>query len=228
MWSNIVIDDKTLTRQKFNYYSGWQAVLDHLKAQMCLTRIGRFMKGLTFVPEYSFSNLFQFISLLKWCLEENRRNPTLSPEMIGIGSRIKYLCYVFPCNMAQTEDPEGIKLFGTGGQMLKSLKEFMACINQLKTLKLIDLMLERYEAKHLLDEVLESSCMALRVLHLVNVTMTHCPIMHVGLFLNLQVGVSLSMTKGKLKILSIQAKKDLKCILFLVYNEGILNLGQSY
>lgn len=187
IWSNVVIDDRTLTRQKFNYYSGWQAVLDHLKAQMCLTRIGRFIKGFTFVPEYSFSNLFQFISLITWCLEENKTNSKIAPEMVGIGSRIKYLCYVFPCNMAHTEDPEGIKLFGTGGQMLLSLKKFLACIDQLQTLKLIDLMLERFEAKHLLDEVLESSCMSLRTLYLVNATRYHCPIMHVGLFLNLQV-----------------------------------------
>lgn len=89
--------------------------------------------------------------------------------------------------MAHTDDPESIKLFGTGGQMLASMKKFMALINELKTLKLVDLMLERYEANHLLDEVLESSCMSLKHLNLINVTMYHCPIMHVGLFLNLQV-----------------------------------------
>lgn len=48
-------------------------------------------------------------------------------------------------------------------------------------------MLERYDAKHLLDEVLNSCCLVLKVLHLVNVTTVHCPIMHIGLFLNLQV-----------------------------------------
>lgn len=112
----------------------------------------------------------------------------IQPEVKDVGGRIKYLSYIFPCNMAHTDDPESIKLFGTGGQMLASIKKFMALITQLKTLKLVDLMLERYEANHLLDEVLESSCMSLKALHLVNVTMYHCPIMHVGLFLNLQVG----------------------------------------
>lgn len=191
VWSNMIVDDKTLTRKKFNYYSGWQGVLDHLKTQQCFSRIGRFIKGITLRPNYSFNNLFQFISLLTWCLEQNRFNPgNLQPEVKDVGRRIKYLTYVFPCNMAHTDDPESIKLFGTGGQMLASMKKFMSLINELKTLKLVDLMLERYEANHLLDEVLESSCMSLKHLHLINVTMYHCPIMHVGLFLNLQVGTT--------------------------------------
>jgi hypothetical protein len=63
----------------------------------------------------------------------------------------------------------------------------MSNLRELQSLKLIDLMLERFEAKHLLDEVLDSCCMALRILYLVNVTSVHCPIMHVGLFLNLKV-----------------------------------------
>ena len=89
--------------------------------------------------------------------------------------------------MASREDPESIKLFGTGGQLLKTLKDLMLQLTNLKTLKLVDLMLERYEAKHLLDEVLESCNMVLRTLFLVNVTILHCPIMHVGLFFNLEV-----------------------------------------
>ena len=89
--------------------------------------------------------------------------------------------------MASREDPESIKLFGTGGQLLKTLKDLMLQLTDLTSLKLVDLMLERYEAKHLLDEVLESCSMALRKLYLVNVTILHCPIMHVGLFFNLEV-----------------------------------------
>lgn len=120
-------------------------------------------------------------------MEQNQCNPNITPEMKGIGGRIRSLDYVFPCNMAYTDDPESIKLFGTGGSMLLSLKRLVSNIRQLKVLKLTDLMLERYEAKHLLDEVLETNCTNLRVLHLINVTSTHCPIMHVGIFLNLQI-----------------------------------------
>lgn len=48
-------------------------------------------------------------------------------------------------------------------------------------------MLERYDAKHLLDEVLDSCNTSLQRLCLINVTSTHCPIMHTGLFFNLKV-----------------------------------------
>lgn len=104
-----------------------------------------------------------------------------------MGRRIRSLVYHFPCNMSQPNDPEGLKLFGTGGQLLKGLKELMLRLTDLHTLKLVDFVLERFEANHLLDEVVCSCCTKMRVLNLVNVTTTHCPIMHVGLFLNLQV-----------------------------------------
>lgn len=162
-------------------------MLDHLKTQQCFTRVGKFIKGLTLRPEYSFNNLFQFMSLLSWCMEQNLDIAECTTDYIGIGTRIKTLDYIFPCNMAYSDDPESIKLFGTGGSMLVSLKRLMSNIRCLKVLKLTDLMLERYEAKHLLDEVLESNAMNLKILHLINVTNTHCPILHVGVFLNLQV-----------------------------------------
>lgn len=79
------------------------------------------------------------------------------------------------------------RIFIFTGQLLAALKRLLSSLCYLKTLKLYDLILERYEAKHLLDEVLNSSCLVLRALHLVNVTNLHCPIMHIGLFLNLKV-----------------------------------------
>jgi F-box protein 39 len=88
--------------------------------------------------------------------------------------------------MAAVEDPESIQLFGTGGQLLAGLKRLMGNLKELKSIKLTDLMLVRYDANHLLDEVLESCNMGLKRLHLINLTKVHCPIMHVGLFFNLK------------------------------------------
>lgn len=56
--------------------------------------------------------------------------------------------------MASPDDPEGVKLFGTGGQLLSELKRLLGNLDRLRNLQLTDLMLDRYEAKHLLDEVL--------------------------------------------------------------------------
>lgn len=186
VWNNFLVDDCTLTRQKYNYYSGWQYCLDHMRTQNCLARIGRHLRGIEFRPEISFNNIFQFMTMLTWSIKKGLE-PDGPPDMKGMGARIRSLVYIFPCNMAQANDPEGIKLFGTGGQLLKGLKDLLSQLTNLRTLKLVDFVLERYEAKHLLDEVLDACCTKMRVLNLVNVTSLHCPIMHVGLFLNLQV-----------------------------------------
>ncbi|XP_039436967.1 uncharacterized protein LOC120418586 [Culex pipiens pallens] len=186
VWSNFLVEDETLARLKFNYYSGWQPVLDHSRTQNCLLSVGKLFRGLDFRPLVSFNNMYQFMTLMSWAIEQNHKQK-VPREWAGCGLRIKSLNYIFPCNMASSEDPESIKLFGTGGQLLASLKRLMTNLTNLQTLKLVDLMLERYEANHLLDEVLESGCLVLKRLYLINVTMVHCPIMHIGLFLNLQV-----------------------------------------
>lgn len=80
-----------------------------------------------------------------------------------------------------------IYLIYSTGQLLATLKRLMSNLRNIQTLRLYDLFLERYEAKHLLDEIVYANCMELKILYLVNVTSTHCPIMHVGLFLNLHI-----------------------------------------
>lgn len=182
VWQSFQVGDDTLCRYKYNYYSGWTPVLDHHRVQNCLFRIGRLIKGLEFVPFHNFNNMNQFMSLLIFFIQQNE---TGSPEYRDIGKKITSFRYKFPCNMTLSETD--MKLFGTGGAMLKTLKALLFELGTLRSLKLIDLMLERYEAKHLLDEVLESCSVTLKTLCLVNVTSTHCPIMHCGLFFNLQV-----------------------------------------
>lgn len=182
VWRTFQVGDDTLCRYKYNYYSGWTPVLDHHRVQNCLFRIGRLIKGLEFVPYNNFNNMNQFMSILVFFIKQREAG---TYEYWQIGKRITSFRYKFPCNMTLSETD--MKLFGTGGAMLKTLKALLFELRTLKSLKLIDLMLERYEAKHLLDEVLESCSVTLKTLCLINVTNTHCPIMHCGLFFNLQV-----------------------------------------
>lgn len=107
--------------------------------------------------------------LFTFNIEQSRR--MVENQYFEVGKRIESFKYVFPCNMANND--QDIKLYGTGGQLLKTLKALLFELSRLKRLKLIDLMLERYEAKHLLDEVLESCNTALQQLCLINVTHTH-------------------------------------------------------
>jgi F-box protein 39 len=209
VWSNFEVEDDTLCRHKFNYYSGWTPTLDHMRTQLCLTRIGRFIRGLDFIPIHNFNNMYQFMTLLTFNIQQSRK-PVCESEYYEVGKRITSFRYKFPCNMAQRENDD-VKLFGTGGQLLKTLKALLYELNALRTLKLIDLMLERYEGKHLLDEVLESCNMTLKTLCLINTTNTHCPIMHAGLFFNLQVLIisPQNLDDDVLQLLSSTALKHL-------------------
>lgn len=184
VWSNFQVDDDTFFHHKFNSHSDWTPT-HHMRTQMCLTRIGRFIKGLEFKPTHNFNSMYQFMTLLTFNIQQSRK-PLCESEHHEVGKRITSLRYKFPCNMALRENGD-MKLFGTGGQLLKALKALLYEIHALKTLKLIDLMLERYEAKHLFDKVLESCNMTLKTLCLINLTNTHCPILHTGLFFNLKV-----------------------------------------
>lgn len=71
--------------------------------------------------------------------------------------------------------------------MLRTLKILLSKLSKLQTLKLTDLVLERFEANRLLDEIAENCHFTLRHLNIVNVTVVHCPILHIGCFFNLQV-----------------------------------------
>uniref|UniRef100_T1H6H8 F-box domain-containing protein n=1 Tax=Megaselia scalaris TaxID=36166 RepID=T1H6H8_MEGSC len=174
VWNNFIVDDRTLTRTKYNYYSGWQHTIDHARTHTCLSRVGRNL----FRPLHSFNNIFQFMTILSWCIDRS-----METENKDIKTS---LSYDFPCTMSQYDDRENLKLFGTGGEMLRTLKILLSKLAKLKTLKLTDLVLERFEANRLLDEIAENCHFTLNHLNIVNVTVVHCPILHIGCFFNLQ------------------------------------------
>jgi F-box protein 39 len=63
----------------------------------------------------------------------------------------------------------------------------MSNLGNLKFLELIDLMLDSGEALTLLDQVCYDCCLTLHTLKLVNPTKYTCELIHIGVFLNLQV-----------------------------------------
>lgn len=136
----------------------------------------------------NFFNLYEFIKLLSWYIEQGD-NPLLNS--FGIGSRIRTLKFTFPCNMDNRirDEDEITKLYGTGGQILGTLKRLMTNLPELQQLELIDLMLEIKEAQHLLDGVCNICCTSMRTLVLINTTRYQYPLLHVGVFLNLKVSI---------------------------------------
>nr|CAD7589791.1 unnamed protein product [Timema genevievae] len=181
VWATFMFDDSTLTRRKFNYYYGWQHVLDHMRLQNCLSRIGRNIRCLVFAPLVNFFNLYEFMNMFSYFAEQP------PPDNLGIGPNIRSLRFVFPCNMAVGDETEQAHIFGTGGKLLEALKRLMGNLPSLRHLELIDLMLDTREAQYLLDEVCSVCCTTLCTLAVVNTTKLNYQLLHVGVFLNLQV-----------------------------------------
>ncbi|XP_030761622.1 uncharacterized protein LOC115886542 isoform X2 [Sitophilus oryzae] len=182
VWKQFILEDSTLTRSKFNYYLGWQYVLDHLRTSLCLSSIGKHIKTLIIKPMFSFTNLYDFVNILSWYTEQQEQKDNI---VLGIGGNVRHLKFTFPCNMTTEEDDERIRLFGTGGKLLAALKRLMGNLKKMESLELVDLMLEPNEAQFLLDEVCQMCQMSMKKLRLVNTTKVPYQILHVGVFLNL-------------------------------------------
>lgn len=82
-----------------------------------------------------------------------------------------------------------INLFGflKTGKLLEALKRLMGNLTSLQNLELRDLLLDTTEGQTLLDEVCATCSLTLQELILVNATEAPCQLLHVGIFLNLQV-----------------------------------------
>ncbi|XP_053595354.1 uncharacterized protein LOC103577916 [Microplitis demolitor] len=184
VWSRFTLQDTTLTRGKFNYYSGWCYVLDHMRTSTCLHKVGRHFRSLVFEPMYNFYNLYEFMNMISWFSE---RQITNDPAVLGVGTNIRHLKFTFPCNMANRDDPEQIKVFGTGGKLLEAVKRLAQNLKNLRSLEFIDLMLDSKEALYFLDTICENCTETLKHLVLINTTKFYCPLLHVGVFLNLNV-----------------------------------------
>ncbi|XP_077277164.1 uncharacterized protein LOC143905544 isoform X3 [Temnothorax americanus] len=188
VWSTFTLEDATLTRGKFNYYSGWQYVLDHIRTSTCLNKVGRNFRALVFEPMLNFYNLYEFMNMISWYAE---RQGSDDASVAGVGTYIRRLKFTFPCNMANGDDPDRIRVFGTGGKLLEALKRLMRNLRNLKCLELIDLMLESNEALHLMDDICTNCTQTLSKLILINATRYYCPLLHVGVFVNLNVSPSM-------------------------------------
>ncbi|XP_076631879.1 uncharacterized protein LOC143346993 isoform X1 [Colletes latitarsis] len=184
VWSTFTLEDTTLTRGKFNYYSGWQYVLDHMRTSACLNKVGMHFRSLVFEPMLNFYNLYEFMNMISWYTEKQGSDNT---SVAGVGTYIRHLKFTFPCNMANRDDPDRIRLFGTGGKLLEALKRLMRNLHNMTCLELIDLMLDSKEALNLLDDICANCTQTLSKLVLINTTMYNCSLLHVGVFINLNV-----------------------------------------
>ena len=137
----------------------------------------------------NFYNLYEFMNMLSWYTEHQGSDNT---SVAGVGTQIRRLKFTFICNMANRDNPDRTRLFGTGGKLLEGLKRLMSNLVNLRCLELIDLMLDSKEALHLMDDICVNRTQTLSKLVLINTTKEPCPLLHVGVFLNLNVSISIS------------------------------------
>ena len=185
VWHTFVLEDKTLTRKKFNLCSGWQAYLDKLRSHIFLNRMGKNIRHLIFAPMYNMNSahkLFQFMNLLSAYAQQYNL------------SQIQSLKFTFSCSgqstlssgEASNNSTTPSSVYGTGGEMISSLKKLMSLLPGLTKLELINLLLDGPEALHLLDNVCLTCCLTMRSLTLINTTKNPCHFLHPGVFLNLK------------------------------------------
>ncbi|XP_052132942.1 uncharacterized protein LOC113216018 isoform X1 [Frankliniella occidentalis] len=172
-WSTFLVTDTTLTRRRYNYFLGWQQVLDNTRVPFCLQKIGGYIRTLIFDRMIQFQNLYDFMNKFT---EFNE----------AFGSKLHTLRFNFCCDM-DMEERERQRVYGTGGKVLESLKNLMRTLTSLRRLELRDLMLNVLDGQKLLDEVCDLCTLTLRELVLVNATEYPCQLLHVGVFLNLEV-----------------------------------------
>ncbi|XP_075731040.1 uncharacterized protein LOC119180912 isoform X3 [Rhipicephalus microplus] len=179
VWSVFVLDDRTMTRRKFNYYMGYQHLLDHYRTQVCVHKIGRHIRHLLIPAMSNFFNLYEFMVIMAYFGERNNALGHLRRFEFTFG------CHLLGNNSDGQRQQDSV--FGTGGKLLESLKRLMCCFTGLRHLALTDLLLEPHEAKFLLDDVAETCMTTLRTLRLVNCSKEPHPFLHAGVFLNLTV-----------------------------------------
>ncbi|UYV67467.1 hypothetical protein LAZ67_5000703 [Cordylochernes scorpioides] len=172
VWHKFRLGDRTLTRRRFNYYTGYQHTLDHYRTQMCLLKMGHHFRHLVLGPMTNLFNLYEFMTLMSFFAERPEGN---------FFAKIRVLEFTFSC----TETPSDA-VFGTGGKLLEGVRRLMRNLPGLRELSLRDLLLEdRGEAGGLLDDVASQCCETLRRLELVNITRESQALLHCGVFLRL-------------------------------------------
>lgn len=202
-WSTFYLTDTTFTKYKHNYYLGLQRILDPYKTHMFLFKFARAVRRLVIEPMGNFFNLYEFMNILA----------NYSKFYDYPYENLRTLDFNFGCHLELAENAatgEGgmmsagaggraqggggggrhnwsrDSVFGTGGKILESLKKLMCELKHLRHLALRNLLLDRAEASHLLDDVVDNLCEQLETLTLINCCNVSYAFVHVGVFVRLR------------------------------------------
>ncbi|XP_042216465.1 uncharacterized protein LOC121862332 isoform X2 [Homarus americanus] len=173
VWYTFLLHDELLTKRKFNYYSGWQKLLDHFRATIFLNKKGKHIRTLIFQPMSNLFNLYEFLNISFYL---NLKDPSILEN-------VHTLRFHFSCHVAERSEEV---VFGTGGLMLSMFKRVLGILSGLKTLELRDLLLEGADGFELLEDVCTTCCETLQTLILINITKHGQTLLHPGVFINIK------------------------------------------
>lgn len=211
VWYTFVLHDELLVKRKFNINSGWQKLMDHIRASHFVTTKGRNIRTLIFPPMNNLFNLYEYLYISHYM---NEKHP-------GILDNIHTLRFTFACQVIERQDEQ---VFGTGGQILAMFKNILGDLKGLRNLELRDLLLDGCEGLPLLDDLCIVCCETLRSLVLVNLTRQAHTLLHPGAFVNLKTLVMSPQNIGEdlLELISTSQLRNL----FIVQNKYTEN-GKS-
>ncbi|XP_031622465.1 uncharacterized protein LOC116340235 [Contarinia nasturtii] len=156
-------------------------ILDYGQITNCLHRIGHHFRWINIRQTEHFASLYQLFVVF-----ESYFNKMLENKLHQ-SSNISKFTFKFPCDQPLDSDPNGIKLFGIGGQLIGSFKKLLSKMPNLCELELVDLVLERYEANSLMDQISIGLSQSLKVLSIINLTVNHCPLQQISMLSNLEI-----------------------------------------
>uniref|UniRef100_A0A915PL78 F-box domain-containing protein n=1 Tax=Setaria digitata TaxID=48799 RepID=A0A915PL78_9BILA len=180
-WHRFQYKDYMFTRRKYTSHAGWQYMIDHWKLRFLIVKATTKWRVLQIEPVTILFNLYEFIRVLTNFSEYYEKNTSERP-LQGIRSfSFKWQLHVHVRGENQIE-----RVFGTGGEMLKTLSLLLSHLHGLTELSLYELQLEPYECSDFIDDILYKFDSQLTSLCIINLTKVYRPLLQLGLFLSLE------------------------------------------
>ncbi|KAL8616012.1 hypothetical protein ACOMHN_014974 [Nucella lapillus] len=170
VWHSFVLWERTLTKRRFNLYKGYQRELCPRKTQVCLMRVGCYIRHITVTAISDYYNLYEFLRVLSSFLTFH---PTFPMPLLTS------FHFTFAC---ESRGVNGTAIIGTGGNILSKLKDLVCSMQGLKHLTLNQLLLEIEEVQGLLAAAACSSAETLQCLELLNCSKVPVPMCEVSQF----------------------------------------------
>ncbi|XP_022670907.1 uncharacterized protein LOC111254393 isoform X4 [Varroa destructor] len=183
-WRHFILNDRTLTKRKYTRYFGYVYELDHYRMQFCLQKVSPYWHAIHVQPMSTLMNLFNFVTLAAHFSKSRR-------ERIGVEAFRNLHTFEFnfsPDHIQGTGQHHDNVVYGTGGQLLKGVKDLLTELRFLRHLILTNLLLDNaFEATSLLDEAAANCMFSLETLNITNLTRGPVTFLHPGTFFHLRV-----------------------------------------